>query len=84
MQIEPTSTYEVAPSLRGEAIPAVEEPTPSATPKPKVVAAALAGSATTIVLFLLSTYAHVDLPGEVAAAITTVLSFLIGYITSEH
>lgn len=53
------------------------------TPKPKVVAAGLAGAATAIILYLLSNFAHIDVPGEVGAGITTVLAFLFGYITSD-
>lgn len=58
-------------------------PAPDPTPKAKVVAGGLAGSATTIVLFILVNYAGVELPAEVGAALTTILSFVFAYVTSE-
>jgi len=48
---------------------------------PKVTAAVLAAAVTTIIAWLLST-AGIELPNEVQGAITTVLVFTAGYLTS--
>lgn len=48
---------------------------------PKVTAAVLAAAVTTIIAWLLST-AGITLPNEVQGAITTILVFVAGYLTS--
>lgn len=50
----------------------------SATPVPKVIAAGVAGSVTIIVVWVAGR-AGIDVPAPVAAAFTTVLSFVAGY-----
>lgn len=50
---------------------------------PKVSAAALAGTITVILMFVLSLFG-VTLPAEVSSAITTLLSFLAGYVTPSE
>lgn len=62
----------------------LEIPPADATPQPKVVATGISGAVTVVILWLMSTYGNVDVPGEVAAAITTVIGFLFGYITSNR
>jgi hypothetical protein len=52
----------------------------TAKPTQKVAYGALAGAVSTIVIWLLKTYAHIEIPGEVAAALTTVLTFLVSYV----
>lgn len=52
-------------------------------PTAKVTAATLAGAITTVFVWGLKQYAHVDLPGEVAAALTTIIAFAAGWMTSE-
>ena len=52
----------------------------SATPAQKVTAGAVAGAVTTIVIWVLKAYAHIEVPGEIAAAITTVLTFVVAYV----
>jgi hypothetical protein len=47
-------------------------------PSQKVTVGVLAGSITTIVIWALKSV--VVIPGEVAAAITTVLSFVVSYL----
>jgi hypothetical protein len=49
------------------------------TPVPKVVAAGATG-AVTVVLVWLAGYANIDVPPEVASAVTTILSFIAGYL----
>lgn len=48
---------------------------------PKVTAAVLAAAVTTIIAWLLTT-AGITLPNEVQGAITTILVFVAGYLTS--
>lgn len=52
-------------------------------PTAKVTAATLAGAVTTVFVWGLKQYGNIDLPGEVAAALTTILAFAAGWITSE-
>jgi hypothetical protein len=48
-------------------------------PEKKVTAAALAGASVTIIIWILR-LANVDVPAEVAAAITTILAAAAGYL----
>lgn len=48
---------------------------------PKVTAAVLAAAVTTIIAWLM-TLANITLPNEVQGAITTILVFVAGYLTS--
>lgn len=48
---------------------------------PKVTAAVLAAAVTTLIAWLLST-AGIELPNQVQGAITTILVFVAGYLTS--
>lgn len=56
----------------------------SKAPTRKSTASALAGALTTILIWVFHTFqllpAGTEISGEVAAAITTVLTFLVGYI----
>lgn len=52
------------------------------TPKPKVVAGGAAG-AFTIVLVWIAGYFGIDVPPEVASAVTVLVSFAAGYLKSE-
>ena len=52
-------------------------------PTQKVQAGAVAGALTTIALFILKS-AGIDVPGEVGAAIVTVLTFLVSYVVPPH
>lgn len=56
---------------------------PSKRPTRKIEAATLAGSVTTLALFIASQFG-VELPGEVAASITTILTVLTGYIAKDR
>lgn len=47
----------------------------------KVTYGLIAGALTTIIVWLLSTYAKISIPTEVAAAVTTVLTVLVAYLT---
>lgn len=54
-------------------------------PRPKVAAGMIAGALTTVVVYLVQilTQPPVVIPGEVAAAITTVFMGLAGYFMPE-
>lgn len=54
---------------------------PSALPVRKVATGTATGGIVTVLVWALKTYAAVDIPAEVAAALTTVLSFVVGYFT---
>jgi uncharacterized membrane protein YjjP (DUF1212 family) len=49
---------------------------------PKVRNGFIAGAIVTIITWLLQQFAHIDLPGDVAAAIVTIISLIVGYQTS--
>ncbi|HEY7483139.1 MAG TPA: hypothetical protein VH912_01635 [Streptosporangiaceae bacterium] len=49
-------------------------------PEKKVTAATLAAAVTTIVIWILRTFAHIDIPAEVAVAISTVVVAVAGYM----
>lgn len=49
-------------------------------PVPKVVAAGLGGATATILLWLIEVSTRIDVPSVVAAAVTTLLAFLFGYL----
>lgn len=52
------------------------------TPSRKVGAGALAGATTIILVFILGS-AGVDLPAEVASAVTTILTFATSYFVRD-
>lgn len=50
-------------------------------PTRKVIASGVAGSITTILIFVLNTYLlNKPLPAEIAAAVDTLITFLVGYL----
>lgn len=55
----------------------------SKMPGRKISAVAIAGSITTVLVFIL-TYAGVDLPPEVAAAVTTLVASVLGYLVPDN
>jgi hypothetical protein len=58
--------------------------TPSLMPVPKVTIGALAGAITTIAVGLLDTCAKIDVPADVAGAITILLTFVASYFTPSE
>lgn len=52
-------------------------------PTNKVVAGALAGAVTVILVWAAKQYGHVELPGEVSSAVTTVLSAVAAYFVPD-
>lgn len=56
----------------------------SATPHPKVIAAGLAGALTTLIIFTVQQVFHQEVPGDVSAALTTIIAAAAGYLTSSH
>lgn len=53
------------------------------TPHPKVANAVIVGSCLTIVIWTIKQYWGVDIPGEVGAAATTLLSFFVSWLTPD-
>lgn len=54
-----------------------------APPNRKVNAAALAGALSVVIIWAVKVLGHTEIPAEVASAVTTVLSFLTGYVVAE-
>jgi hypothetical protein len=50
------------------------------TPLTKITASTLAGAITAILIWLLQEYAHTDIPPEIAVAIATIISAIVGYL----
>ena len=53
---------------------------PPPPPSKKIASAALAGAFTVVFAWVLNEFYHVDLPGYVGSAITTIISALVGYL----
>lgn len=56
---------------------------PSLAPTRKVASAGGAGAIVLILVWLLETYAGADIPAEVAAAATTLISLAVAYMVSD-
>lgn len=56
---------------------------PSASPSQKVAASGIAGSATIVLVYLIRTVFNVEIPAEVASAITALMAFAAGYLVKE-
>lgn len=56
---------------------------PSPSPTQKVAVGAITGSVTIVLVYLVRTVANVEIPPEVASAITAILSFMASYFTKE-
>lgn len=56
---------------------------PSNTPTPKVTAMGIGGSATVVLVFLLKSVFNLEIPAEVAAALTTLIGVMSGYMTRD-
>ena len=52
-------------------------------PSRKVGSAALAGGLSIILVWAIKQFGHVEIPPEVASGITTVLSFITGYVVED-
>lgn len=52
-------------------------------PDPKVIGVAIGGSITAIVVWGCKQFIAVDVPGDVAAALTTLIATATGYLTSR-
>lgn len=51
---------------------------------PKVAGGTLAGAIVVILVYIVHVFAHIDVPAEVAAAITTVVGFVIMYFVPSQ
>jgi putative flippase GtrA len=56
---------------------------PSAAPTAKVSAVGIGGSVTAVLFWILGQFWSVEIPPEIAAAITTIISFLSGYLVRD-
>jgi hypothetical protein len=54
---------------------------PSAAPVPKVAVGGAVGAAVAVLVWILKQYGGIELPAEVAAALTVIFSFAAGYLT---
>jgi hypothetical protein len=52
-------------------------------PTQKVTTAGAAGALVTIVVWLVGAFTSVEVPGEVAAALTTIVAFAAAYLVRE-
>lgn len=53
---------------------------PNATPSRKVVVGGLAGSLVTILVWASKAYGHIEVPGEIAVAVSVVFTFILQYV----
>jgi len=53
------------------------------SPTPKMAASVIAGAITVLIVWGLKQYAHTEIPGEAASAMTTVISFVAGYFAPK-
>lgn len=53
----------------------------SARPLTKVQTATVAGALAAILIWVLETYAHIDMPEYIAAALTTIIMAAVAYVT---
>lgn len=60
----------------------VDQSTPA--PTRKVAATGIAGAISIVLIFVLQAAFNINIPGEVASAITLILSFASGYIVKEE
>lgn len=56
---------------------------PTSAPTQKVAAAGIGGSITILLVYLIQAIFNVDIPPEVASALTAVIAFLSGYFVRE-
>ena len=56
---------------------------PTSAPTNKIIAGALAGALTTILVWAIGYFAKVAIPPEVAAASTVILTFVTSYLVPE-
>lgn len=56
---------------------------PTSAPTQKVAAAGIGGSITILLVYLIQAVFNVEIPSEVAAAMTAVIAFLSGYFVRE-
>lgn len=52
-------------------------------PSRKISSSALAGGLSIILVWGIKQWGNIEMPGEVASGLTTVLSFIVGYLVPE-
>jgi hypothetical protein len=53
-------------------------------PVPKIAAAGIAGAVTVVLVWLLGLFTSVEVPPEVASAITTIFAFVAGWLMPDR
>ncbi len=56
---------------------------PTSVPTNKVAAAGIGGSAAVVLIYLVHVLLNIDMPAEVASAVTALLAFAAGYLMRE-
>jgi hypothetical protein len=64
-------------------VPPTQTPNPPPIIHPKTGATAFAGALVTIVMWVLSSYTHVTMPADVAAALTTIFATGASFFTKD-
>lgn len=57
---------------------------PTSAPTAKVAAAGIGGSISVVIIYLVKVLFGLDLPGEVASAVTAIVAFTTGYFFRER
>lgn len=57
---------------------------PDATPTRKVATAGISGAVVAILIWVLQATTDVEVPAEVAAAVTTIVAFVLSYLVPER
>lgn len=57
---------------------------PTATPTRKVATAGISGAIVAIIFWLVGLVSDVEIPPEVAAAVTTIVAFALSYLVPER
>lgn len=56
---------------------------PTSSPTQKVAAAGIGGAITVVLVYAINMLFNIEVPAEVAAALTAIVSFLSGYFVRE-
>lgn len=57
---------------------------PTKEPTQKVQAAGIGGAVTSLVIWLIASFTHVEMPAEVGAALATIFAFVFAYFTRDR
>lgn len=57
---------------------------PTASPTRKIAATGIAGAVTVVLMYIVQATFNIEIPAEVASAVTLILSFAAGYTVKEQ